>query len=96
MFTKDSEITVPNVLRKLYEIISVRGKKNTDHSEQFILLEELRKIALDKNLGAMLDVKIMFNLVSCIFDYNINITNCMKTETWEKLIFIIYFYYHII
>ena len=84
MFTKDSEITVPNVLRKLHEIISVRGKKNTDNSEQMLLLEELRKFALDKNLGVMIDVKIMFNMVSSIFDYNISVSNCMRTETWER------------
>ena len=86
MFTKDSEITVPNVLRKLHEIISVRGKKNTDNTEQLLLLEELRKFALDKTLGIMIDVKIMFNIVSSIFDYNISVSNCMKSVSWERFI----------
>ena len=48
------------------------------------LLQELRKIASQHNLGPAIDLKCMFNIVAAIFDYNPNVATCMKPEMWDK------------
>lgn len=83
MFAKDTEINHEAVQKKLSEIVSARGKKGTDRTEQIELLEELHTISNANNLGPAMSVKIMFNIVAAIYDYNPNIATCMKAEMWE-------------
>ncbi|XP_041347425.1 eukaryotic translation initiation factor 3 subunit C-like isoform X3 [Gigantopelta aegis] len=82
MFSKDQEINHEAVMKKLFEIISARGKKGTDRSEQIELLKELKLVAETANLGPAVAVKIMFNIMAAIFDYNPNIATCMRNEMW--------------
>jgi len=84
MFNKDAEINHEAVLKKLLEIVAARGKKGTDRTEQINLLHELRAIASEKALGSAIDVKILFNVIAAIYDYNPNIATCMKPEMWEQ------------
>ncbi|XP_057332990.1 eukaryotic translation initiation factor 3 subunit C [Microplitis mediator] len=86
MFAKDAEINVPAVLKKLGEIIAARGKKRTDRREQIELLYELLSIAGVHNLGPAITVKIIFSIVSSIFDYNPKVSDAMKPEYWSKLL----------
>lgn len=86
MFTKDEEINVPVVLNKVNEIIAARGKKRTDRRQQIELLHELKGIAEQHNLGQAIVVKICFNIVSAIFDYNPKVSEPMKTELWCQLL----------
>ncbi|CAH1233219.1 EIF3C [Branchiostoma lanceolatum] len=86
MFAKGTEINHAVVLKKLNEILAARGKKGTDRSEQIMLLGELRRISEENNLGLGMTVKILFNIVASIFDYNPNIATCMKDEMWAKCI----------
>ncbi|CAL1544574.1 unnamed protein product [Lymnaea stagnalis] len=84
MFAKDQEITVEAVVKKLNEIIAMRGKKGTDRSVMIDMLRELKQIAETNNLGQPISVKICFNIMAAIYDYNPNIATCMKTEMWEN------------
>lgn len=84
MFAKDQEITVEAVVKKLNEIIAMRGKKGTDRSIMIDMLRELKQIAEANNLGQPISVKICFNIMAAIYDYNPNIATCMKNEMWEK------------
>ncbi|NP_001171836.1 eukaryotic translation initiation factor 3 subunit C [Saccoglossus kowalevskii] len=84
MFEKDTEITTVVVVKKLNEILSARGKRGTDRSEQIELLKELRSIAVSNNLMLGIDVKILFSIIASIYDYNPNIATNMKSEMWEK------------
>ena len=84
MFTKDAEINVTAVLKKLHEVISARGKKRTDRREQIELLHELQLIADAHNLGPAVAIKIKFSIISSIFDYNPKISDAMKPEYWSK------------
>ncbi|KAK3775468.1 hypothetical protein RRG08_027224 [Elysia crispata] len=84
LFAKDQEITLDAVVKKLNEIIIMRGKKGTDRSMMIELLQELKTIAEGANLGKPLAVKICFNIMAAIYDYNPNIATCMKSEMWEK------------
>lgn len=86
MFEKDAEIDIPLVLAKLQEIMSARGKKRTDRRLQIDLLFELRDIAEQHSLGTTISVKIHFNIISAIFDYNQKISEPMKLEHWALLL----------
>ncbi|KAM7350654.1 eukaryotic translation initiation factor 3 subunit c isoform 1-T2 [Cochliomyia hominivorax] len=86
MFEKDAEIDVPLVLAKLTEIMSARGKKRTDRRMQIDMLFELRDIAEQHSLGVAVFVKIHFNIISAIYDYNQKISEPMKLEHWSKLL----------
>ncbi|KAH9518662.1 Eukaryotic translation initiation factor 3 subunit C [Bulinus truncatus] len=84
MFAKDQEITVEAVVKKLNEIIAMRGKKGTDRSIMIDMLRELKTIAEANNLGKPVAVKICFNIMAAIYDYNPNIATCMKNDMWEN------------
>lgn len=86
MFAKDAEIDTPIVLTKLNEVMSNRGKKKTDRKLQIEFLHELKAVAEQHNLGVAIAVKIRFNIVSAIFDYNLKISEPMKLEYWHKLL----------
>ena len=84
MFAKDLEITIDAVTKKLAEIVAMRGKKSTDRSLMIDLLRELKTIAEGANLSKAVPVKINFNILAAIYDYNPNIATCMKGEMWER------------
>ncbi|GIY08831.1 eukaryotic translation initiation factor 3 subunit C [Caerostris extrusa] len=84
MFAKDAEINHQLVLKKFNEILAARGKKGTDRSEQIDLLTELLNISEAHNLGHGIFLKIIFAIISAIFDYNPNIATCMRGEMWQK------------
>lgn len=86
MFTKDEEINVVVVLGKVNEIVAARGKKRTDRRQQIELLYELKGIAEQHNLGQPIVVKIAFNIVAAIYDYNPRVTEPMKPEMWTQLL----------
>jgi len=83
MFAKDQEITTDAVVKKLNEIVAMRGKKGTDRSMMIDLLRELKDIAEGAGLTKALGVKICFSILAAIYDYNPNIATCMKAEMWE-------------
>ena len=85
MFGKDDEINVQSVHKKLNEIMAARGKKGTDRKEQIELLHELLNVARDNTLGPAILVKIQFNIIMSIYDYNPSVSDPMKAEFWEKV-----------
>lgn len=89
MFAKDAEIDIGVVLNKLNEIMAARGKKRTDRRLQIDLLFELKQIAQQHNLGDAVAVKIRFNIISAIYDYNPKVSEPMKLEYWTKLLDVI-------
>jgi len=82
MFEKDEDITIEAVMKKLVEIVAVRGKKGTSRNQQVGLLEELRDVALAASLPPAVIVKIHFNIVAAVFDYNTTVSTCMKPDMW--------------
>jgi len=83
MFAKDQEINHEAVSKKLYEIVAARVKKGTDRQQMIELLQELKGVSDTNNLGPAMHVKILFNIVAAIFDYNPNIATCMRSEMWD-------------
>ena len=86
MFKKDDEININSVHKKLNEIMAARGKKGTDRKEQIELLHELMAIAEENNLGPAILVKILFNIIMSIYDYNPSVSDAMKVDYWEKIL----------
>ncbi|KAG8430263.1 hypothetical protein GDO86_018127, partial [Hymenochirus boettgeri] len=84
MFAKGTEITPALVIKKLTEILQARGKKGTDRAAQIDLLQLLVGIAEEHNLGQGITVKIKFNIVSSLYDYNPNLAAYMKADMWKK------------
>ncbi|KAJ6654413.1 hypothetical protein lerEdw1_007006 [Lerista edwardsae] len=84
MFAKGTEINHVVVVKKLNEILQARGKKGTDRAAQIDLLQLLVGIAAENNLGIAIDVKIKFNIVASLYDYNPNLATYMKPEMWQK------------
>lgn len=84
MFAKDEEINHQSVLKKLHEILAMRGKKRIHRSDQIEMLSQLREISVAQNLGPAMDVKILLGIIVALFDYNPNNALCMKHEMWQK------------
>ncbi|CAI9534106.1 unnamed protein product [Staurois parvus] len=84
MFAKGTEITPPIVVKKLNEILQARGKKGTDRAAQIELLHMLANISNEHNLGQGIAVKIKFNIVASLYDYNPNLAAYMKADMWKK------------
>ncbi|XP_064331545.1 eukaryotic translation initiation factor 3 subunit C-like [Phalacrocorax carbo] len=84
MFAKGTEIDHAAVVKKLNEILQARGKKGTDRAAQIELLQLLVGIAAENGLGVALEVKIKFNIIASLYDYNPNLATYMKPEMWQK------------
>ncbi|XP_077481836.1 eukaryotic translation initiation factor 3 subunit C [Stigmatopora argus] len=84
MFAKGTEINTPVVVKKLHEILQARGKKGTDRTGQIELLDALVTIATEHNLGEGVYIKIKFNIVASLYDYNPNMAAFMKPDMWKK------------
>ncbi|XP_062919096.1 eukaryotic translation initiation factor 3 subunit C [Mobula hypostoma] len=84
MFAKGTEINHSVVLKKLNEILQARGKKGTDRAAQIEMLTELCTIATAHELGDGIILKIKFNIVASLYDYNPNLASCMKQDMWRK------------
>ncbi|XP_041036044.1 eukaryotic translation initiation factor 3 subunit C, partial [Carcharodon carcharias] len=84
MFAKGTEINHTVVLKKLNEILQARGKKGTDRAAQIEMLTELCTISVAHNLGEGIMLKIKFNIVASLYDYNPNLASCMKQDMWRK------------
>lgn len=84
MFAKGTEITHAVVIKKLNEILQARGKKGTDRATQIELLQLLVQIASENNLGEGVIVKIKFNIIASLYDYNPNLATYMKVRTTEE------------
>lgn len=69
--------------------MAARGKKRTDRKMQIEFLHELKNISEQHNLGPAIAIKIRFNIVSAIFDYNPKVSEPMKLEYWKKLLEVI-------
>ncbi|KAL5278443.1 EIF3C family protein [Megaselia abdita] len=86
MFAKDAEIDETLVLNKLLEIMSARGKNRTDRKMSIELLYELKHIAELHKMNVAIIAKILYSIITAIFDYNPKISEPMKIEFWDKLL----------
>uniref|UniRef100_A0A452G0V5 Eukaryotic translation initiation factor 3 subunit C n=1 Tax=Capra hircus TaxID=9925 RepID=A0A452G0V5_CAPHI len=94
MFAKGTEITHAVVIKKLNEILQARGKKGTDRAAQIELLQLLVQIASENNLGEGVIVKIKFNIIASLYDYNPNLATIPGWSWWVAGRGICFFHLH--
>lgn len=86
MFAKESEINHANVLKKLVEVLAMRGKKRADRSDQTDMLNELLNISRQYKLGPAIEIRIILGLVSSLLEYNPSVLEHIKIGVWEDLL----------
>lgn len=86
MFAKESEINHHNVLKKLVEVLAMRGKKRVDRSDQTEMLLELLNISRQYALGPAVEVRIILGLISSLLEYNPSVLEHIKIGVWEELL----------
>ncbi|XP_065054309.1 eukaryotic translation initiation factor 3 subunit C-like [Rhopilema esculentum] len=84
LFPKDVEINHQAVLKKLQEILAVRGKKSTDKPDQVGYFKELKRISDKHNLGPGLNLKITFNIMAALFDSVPTTDTPLKPDMWKN------------
>ena len=85
LFEKGVEITHEVVLKKLLEVTMNRGRRATVRKDQVELLKQLRQISEENNLGVAMTIRILFDIISGLFDYNAKMLDCMKPEPWREV-----------
>ncbi|CAF3860469.1 unnamed protein product [Rotaria sordida] len=78
-FDNDKEI-----LKKLNEIVSTRGKHSTNYHDQFEYLNNLRQYVKKQNLCVEIDIKILLIDITISFDYHQKENRYSKFETWTR------------
>lgn len=86
MFAKESEINHQNVLKKLVEVLAMRGKKKADRSDQTDMLLELSNISKQYQLGPAIEIRIILGLLSSLIEYNPSVLEHIKISVWEELL----------
>lgn len=86
MFAKESEINHQNVLKKLVEVLAMRGKKRADRSDQTEMLLELLNISRQYQLGPAIELRIILGLISSLLEYNPSVLEHIKISVWEELL----------
>lgn len=86
LFAKESEISHSNVLKKLVEVLAMRGKKRADKSDQTEMLLELLNISRQYQLGPAIEIRITLGLISSLLEYNPSVLEHIKISVWEELL----------
>uniref|UniRef100_A0A1I8AIL4 Eukaryotic translation initiation factor 3 subunit C n=1 Tax=Steinernema glaseri TaxID=37863 RepID=A0A1I8AIL4_9BILA len=84
LFDPKTEITGELVIKKLMEIVANRGRLSNNRKNHVRMLQDLFKIADDHNLGAGILVKILFAIVSALFELKVRMSDSMDFESWMK------------
>jgi len=84
MFGKDEEVNHALVLKKLLEILAMRGKKKIHRTDQIEILCELLDITESHKLGPAMEIKIIIGIITAFYEYNPNNSSFMKVEMWAK------------
>ncbi|CAJ0924287.1 unnamed protein product, partial [Mesorhabditis belari] len=84
LFPPKTEITLEVLIEKFNEKMAVRGRKTTNRKHYVRILQELYNIAQEKKFGSGILVKILFNIVSALFELTPSVSDCMDFSTWNK------------
>ncbi|KHJ78883.1 PCI domain protein [Oesophagostomum dentatum] len=84
LFEPKQEVTHEAMINKLTEVMASRGRLGTNRKQHVRLLQELYKIADEKKLGVGIAVKILFNIISSLFELNTKISDFMEYANFNK------------
>jgi translation initiation factor 3 subunit C len=68
----------------MLEIIASRGRRGASAKEQMSKLSKLREIADAHSLGLGVNLKLLLNIISTMFDMATSVTGYMDTENWHE------------
>lgn len=78
LFDPKQEVTHDAMINKIEEVMASRGRLGTNRKHHVRQLQELYRIAEEKKLGAGLLIKLLFNIVSSLFELNAKISDFME------------------
>ncbi|CAD6190946.1 unnamed protein product [Caenorhabditis auriculariae] len=84
LFDPKEEITHEVMIKKINEIMSLRGRLTTDRKQHVKNLQKLYEKSVEKNLGAGILVKITFCIISALFELNSKISDYMEYPNFMK------------
>jgi translation initiation factor 3 subunit C len=84
LFNKTDELSHDEVLQKIYEISAMRGKKKIRKSEQIRMFNEILTICGKQNLGSAMEIKVLYGIITSLFDYNPNAQTCIRTSLYIR------------
>ncbi|CAH7686256.1 translation initiation factor eIF-3 subunit 8 [Phakopsora pachyrhizi] len=76
---KSFNFSPDSIFKTLQSVLEARGKKNTDRSEQLMILEKLLSISTTTYQR----IRVLLALVSSQLDYNTSTTTHMPNESWK-------------
>lgn len=85
-FEKGQEVNHEVVVKKMNEILLSRGKKGASTNNQILLLLQVEEKIEELRLSTGLHVKLLFSLISVLFDYDKKHSPCMKPSRFERTI----------
>jgi len=75
-----SDVNPKTLLKKLREVIEVRGKKGTDRDQQIQILQRLYEFATTPYHK----IKVQLALISSFFDYSSSMTSFLQLNHWKS------------
>ncbi|KAH9445475.1 hypothetical protein MJO28_012679 [Puccinia striiformis f. sp. tritici] len=77
---KSFSFSPDSIFKTLQSVLEARGKKNTDRTEQLMILDKLLSISTTTYQR----IRVLLALISSQFDYNPAITTHLSTEAWKS------------
>ncbi|CAI4227571.1 unnamed protein product [Auanema sp. JU1783] len=84
LFDPKSEVTHEAMISKIEEVMSSRGRMGTNRKQHVRVLQDLYQIAEDKKLGVGILVKLLFNIISSLFELNTKISDFMDFANFTR------------
>lgn len=83
LFAKDEEVDHNAMLKKVLEILAMRGKKRIHRSDQIHMLNELLEISAQHKLGPAMEVKLLFAILGALLSYSTS-SSSMRPYSWKQ------------
>ena len=84
MFGKgEVEIDHDVIKKKRDEILSARGKKTTERTENIEHIKILLQLSKEAGLGIGMELLLLVDIVGTIYDIP-NVASCMKDDVWQR------------
>uniref|UniRef100_A0AC34G6Q6 Eukaryotic translation initiation factor 3 subunit C N-terminal domain-containing protein n=1 Tax=Panagrolaimus sp. ES5 TaxID=591445 RepID=A0AC34G6Q6_9BILA len=84
LFPNKNDITIESYLKKFNEVNMIRGRKSTNSRAHLRYLQECYDIAVEKNFGPGVLVKVRLTIISALFEMDTKINAAMDYNAWNK------------
>jgi|UniRef100_A0A914Q7M2 translation initiation factor 3 subunit C len=84
LFPNKNDITIESYLKKFNEVNMIRGRKSTNSRAHLRYLQECYDIAVEKNFGPGVLVKVRLTIISALFEMDTKTNTAMDYNAWNK------------